>query len=322
MRIDQIRPENLVSLAEVAYKKDVDFYRSRKESFIRRLCPACGLESKSTFFVKDEFAYSRCKGCNCIFMNPGPTQELVDQFYSQSENYKFWSENTYPKSKEERIKTIHKERATWVLNQLYKEFPNQDSFTILELGAGTGDTLITLKKSSERDLHVYATEPNPSMASHLHANGISLVGSKELLTDKFAEKFDAVVCFEVLEHLLDPVDVILKIQRSLKSNGLIFASTPNSQSLEVLLLQGESTTVDIEHISILAPSSIYAIAGKTNCKVLEITTPGKFDVELMEKASTHLALSKKDQFMSNQTIQDFIEFSGFSSHMKVVLVRD
>ena len=322
MKIDQIRPESLISLAELAYMKDVSFYKSKIDSFIQRLCPACGLNTKSTFFVKDEFAYSKCKGCHCIFMNPGPTQELVDQFYNQSENYKFWSENTYPKSKEERLKTIHKERAEWVLDKLYERFPNQDSFTILELGAGTGDTLITLKKTSEIELHVYATEPNPSMASHLHQNGISLVTSEELSTNKFAKKFDGIVCFEVLEHLLHPVDVLLNVSRNLKSKGLIFASTPNSQSLEVQLLKEASTTVDIEHISVLAPSSIYAIAGKTNCKVIEVTTPGKLDFELMEKAHISLALTKKDEIKSSQEIQDFIEFSGFSSHMKVVLVKD
>lgn len=322
MKINQIRPENLSSLANDAYLHDVQFYISRKDQFVERFCPACGFESRSVFFEKDLFKYSRCQACHCIYMNPAPTQELVDQLYKQSQNYKFWSEYIYPKSREERLQTIHKDRAEWVLNYLYEKFPSQKSFTILELGAGTGDTLATLKKSSELDLNLYATEPNPSMSTHLDSNGVSLINSSDLSSEIYRQKFDAVMCFEVLEHLLCPTDVLMKISSNLKPSGLFFASTPNSQSLEVQILKEQSTTIDIEHISVLSPSSVHAMASKTNYKVLDIATPGQLDLELIENGQVVFSMLIENGIMRNQEIQEFLQFSGFSSHMKLILVKD
>ena len=322
MRINQIRPEDLNTLAEHAYMQDVRFYRSKREEFIERSCPACELENNSTFLFKHEFEYSRCKGCQSIYMNPAPTQDLVNQLYKQSENYKFWSEEIYPKSREERLKTIHKERAEWVLNCLYNRFPNQEQFTLLELGAGTGDTLVTIKNRSKVYVNISATEPNPSMAQHLESNGISIVAPTELNSNTYINKFDAIVSFEVLEHLLYPANMLMQMASNLKLGGLFFASTPNSQSLEVQLLKEESTTVDIEHISILAPPSVHAMASRSGYKVLDISTPGEFDLELMKRARVVLSVLNKNKRMSSQEIQEFIKISGFASHMKIVLERD
>ncbi len=321
MKINQIRPENLDLLAAKAYKKDLEFYRSNKDMFIDRLCPGCKLESGSTFFVKDEFEYTRCLGCLCIFMNPGPTEELVEQLYKQSETYKFWSDHTYPISKEERMRTIHKERAEWVLNHMNIKFPNQEIFRILELGAGTGDTLVSIVNESTRRTEVYATEPNPSMAPHLKLNEIRVLTDRQLSSKEFVGKFDAVMCFEVLEHLLDPSIILSQVYENLKSQGLFFASTPNAQSLEVQLLRDESTTIDIEHITVLAPSSIHALSNMTRFGVTEITTPGKFDLELLRRAGVSCSLARKNQSLATQEVQEFVHESGFASHMKIVLAK-
>ncbi len=321
MKINQIRPENLDLLAAKAYTKDLEFYLSNKDKFVHRLCPGCKLKSNSTFFVKDEFEYTRCQGCQCIFMNPGPTEELVDQLYKQSETYKFWSERTYPISREERMGTIHKERAEWVLDYMNAKFPKQETFRILELGAGTGDTLVSIVNTSTKRTDIYATEPNPSMTSHLKLNKIKVLTKEQLTSTEFVGKFDAVMCFEVLEHLLNPSKILFQVYENLKSEGLFFASTPNAQSLEVQLLREESTTIDIEHISVLAPSSVHALSNMTRFGVVEITTPGKFDLELLSRAGVSCSLARENQKMANQEMQEFVHNSGFASHMKIILAK-
>lgn len=41
-----------------------------------------------------------------------------------------------------------------------------------------------------------------------------------------SEKFDYVICTEVLEHTLQPFDAVNEIERILKPGGLVFVSTP------------------------------------------------------------------------------------------------
>lgn len=47
--------------------------------------------------------------------------------------------------------------------------------------------------------------------------------NKELIPDN---RFDFVVCTEVLEHTLQPFDAVNEIERILKPGGLVFASSP------------------------------------------------------------------------------------------------
>jgi 2-polyprenyl-3-methyl-5-hydroxy-6-metoxy-1,4-benzoquinol methylase len=255
-------------------------------------------------------------------MNPAPTKELVDQFYGTSQNYKFWSDHMYPQSRVERLNTIHRDRSNWVLDFLSRNKKEQKSFTILELGAGTGDTLISLLNSGSIQITGYATEPNPSMEPHLRKNGIEVLNSAQLSTDEFAGRFDAVVCFEVLEHLLEPSQILASAHSSLRKGGFFFASTPNAQSLEVQLLKERSTTLDIEHISVLTSASIHNLALRNNFKVLEILTPGAFDLELIKKSGADVSFLYAGQVMTSDEIQDFISKSGFSSHQKCVFMKN
>jgi len=321
MKINQIRPEHLDNLAKKAYDEDLLFYKSKLDLFVERICPACSLKNDTIFFTKENFNFSKCQGCNCIYMNPGPTEELVSHFYRTSKNYKFWAEHMYPHSKLERLKTIHQGRAKWVLDFLSNNLPEQESFTILELGAGTGDTLISILKYNSLKILGHATEPNPSMAPHLQSNGIKVIDSLELSTNTYIGKFDAVICFEVLEHLLEPSRIFSTVHSNLKKGGYFFASTPNAQSIEVQLLKEKSTTVDIEHISILTPASIHALGGRNNFRVLEISTPGFFDLELIKRERQNYSVMQGEQILSATQIQDFIRVSGFASHMKCVLMK-
>lgn len=46
-----------------------------------------------------------------------------------------------------------------------------------------------------------------------------------------AERFDTIVLGHVLEHVQDPVEILTRVRRWLKSDGRIFAAVPNARSL-------------------------------------------------------------------------------------------
>ena len=313
MKIEEIRPKKFLENQKKAYLEDVEFYRNESHKFIPRKCPGCNTSQGVYFCNHFEFVFNRCPACYSIFMTPGPTDEIVGELYSISANYRYWSEEMYPKTREIRRAGLHKDRALFVLSQL-NEFMGDRQFRVLEIGAGTGDSMSVLKENSSVMLDCYVIEPNPSMEKLLIQNGVSVVGDSE---DLEKESFDTLIAYEVLEHILNPKLFLAAYSELLKPGGLFIISTPNAHSLEVQQLKGNSTTLDIEHISVLTPAAIHSLAGKCNFKVLRIETPGEFDLEMIAQAKS--SGNTEGKSISNQISQDQIKEFGFSSHMKVVL---
>ena len=60
------------------------------------------------------------------------------------------------------------------------------------------------------------------------------------------EQFDTIIMGHVLEHVQDPVDILLRARGWLKPGGLIFAAVPNAQSLhrQAAVIMGMLPRVD------------------------------------------------------------------------------
>ena len=99
-------------------------------------------------------------------MNPGPSENLVNEFYRISENYKYWAKYVYPTSKQKRKVLLSEPRAEYALGALALENQPPRKLRVLELGAGSGEVLeAILEKILEKGFEVdaYVFEPNPDM---------------------------------------------------------------------------------------------------------------------------------------------------------------
>jgi SAM-dependent methyltransferase len=102
--------------------------------------------------------------------------------------------------------------------------------TLLEIGCGTGDFLQHSKQTfqvSGFDLSDYAVEVarerNPDLADRIWS------GALEQQTG-IPATFDAVCCWDVLEHLWSPRAAAQQMLSFLKPGGYVFLSTPNISS--------------------------------------------------------------------------------------------
>jgi 2-polyprenyl-3-methyl-5-hydroxy-6-metoxy-1,4-benzoquinol methylase len=318
MKIEDIRPKNQTTSQREAYLRDVDTYREKQEQFISRGCPGC-LSSNNNFFAFHlGFTFVKCSSCFSIYMNPGPTNEMVQEFYENSSNYSYWSREIYPKTRESRRATIHRDRAFFVENAR-ERFSKLNVFQkVLEIGSGTGDTLSVLRETTKDSILTYAVEPNKSMQGALQENKVTVVGS---LLEINNLTFDVIMAFEVIEHFLSPDDFFDLYCPLLVQDGLIVLSTPNAHSLEVQLLKDKSSTIDIEHISVLTPAAIHSLASRHGLKVEAISTPGEFDLELLNTESIDIKIQDNQQLLDDSQLQGLVSELGFSSHMKVILSK-
>lgn len=317
MKIDSIRPSEVMKRAESAYFNDVSFYLQNREQFTARLCPGCDSSFFNTFLHHRDFNFSRCESCWTVFMNPGPNESLLRKFYEQSSVYKYWSEFVYPSSKEGRKAKLAIPRAEILIQALSG---NMQFNKIVEIGAGTGDVLQEVKKRFPF-AHFTAIEPNPDMWSSYEDGVIELMKAGFDVALPQIKEVDLICAFEVVEHLLSPRDFFNRCHSSLKLGGKLVCSTPNAASFEVQSLKGKSNTIDIEHISVLTPAAVHGLARESGYQVDYIITPGEFDIELMSKEFRALKILASVLPAVVKTFQSRISGFGFSSHMKFCLTK-
>jgi 2-polyprenyl-3-methyl-5-hydroxy-6-metoxy-1,4-benzoquinol methylase len=319
-KIEEIRPKKLMREAKNAYLKDVDLYKLKYDKFQYRECPGCGQKKSSFFCFKETFTFERCNSCLSIFMNPGPTSDLVSRLYQESENYKYWAKFIYPITKEKRHKLLHRPRAKWIKSNISKYIQDDQEVSLVEIGAGDGGTLRALHEV-DSDIKLYAFEPNPDSYNLLDTSFITSLKEKTLTDKKSIKKFSVLTSFEVLEHLLDPSSIFNTAKDTLKTGGLLMCSTPNALSLEVGFLKEESTTIDIEHISLLTPIAIFNMCKNYGFRLISIETPGNFDIELISASKSNKLFSKMSKANQNR-FQEILRTANLSSHMKFVAIKN
>lgn len=114
--------------------------------------------------------------------------------------------------------------------------PKYATNRILEVGAGSCETLLEIKKLRLAQ-EVVGIELMELKGSNQENPGIDrlIIGDIENSDPDLPENyFDVILCGDVLEHLVDPWSILKKLSRYLKEKGIIIASVPNIREYHIL----------------------------------------------------------------------------------------
>jgi len=108
--------------------------------------------------------------------------------------------------------------------------------SFLDVGCATGELGASLKRLRP-GARVVGLEVDEAMAAEaMHKLDRVLVGDAGTVLDELAgERFDCVVCGDVLEHLADPWGVLRRLAALLEPGGYVVASIPNVGHLDTLV---------------------------------------------------------------------------------------
>lgn len=238
---------------------------------VEHISSTCGLDESFYIAVKKLRQLYKNKKVPDVICSPCAVIRMNNKLKSFLKYYQI-------KKIQKRNKTKQKKKSVF---PVYSLFQQPDSYyssprfemlrfitgspkTTLELGCGEG--LFSFEIKNKYNAETWAIEYNPQAVQRAkrfldHV----LCGDACILVDNLPDHtFDAIFCFDLLEHLVDPFALLEKLKQKLTKNGALIASIPNIRhykTLEDLLFKGEwvytnAGTLDITHLRFFTRKSI------------------------------------------------------------------
>ncbi|WP_179188295.1 class I SAM-dependent methyltransferase [Kiloniella majae] len=320
----ELCPNELLEKQEAAYARDIARLQKRQHEFVTVDCPTCDSAEKKRAFTKFNFEFQRCVHCKTIYMSPRPSEEVMADYYSNSENYAYWAKHIFPASENARREKVHKPWLDKIAS--YCQQYGAKKGTLVEVGPGFG-TFSSLATETGYFNSVLAIEPTPELADACRKRGVKVIEKRVEDASDALEDADVVVAFEVLEHLFNPNVFVSSLSQALKTGALVVFSCPNGEGFDISLLEEKSLAVDSEHVNLMNPTSLSLLMEKHGFTVLDCSTPGRLDSEFVREAALKGDI-QLDVFLNKILVeewdnlgwpfQQFLAANGLSSHMWIV----
>jgi 2-polyprenyl-3-methyl-5-hydroxy-6-metoxy-1,4-benzoquinol methylase len=85
-------------------------------------------------------------------------------------------------------------------------------------------------------------------------------------------RYDAVTLFDLIEHVVDPENILKQIAAILRPGGVVGVKTPNIDCPEAALFGPHYHSLKREHLSFFSPESLTAAARAADLKPVRVTT--------------------------------------------------
>jgi len=164
---------------------------------------------------------SICRDCGHIQLSPLIRAEEFSKINEDFLGGKYLKGGVENPDNDKKLDKISRILSPYIANEM----------KILDIGAGEG---WMMKLAEKWQCKYFAIEPIPKLADSIVARGGEVISNSiSDNLDAYLGAFDIVVFRHVLEHMECPLDVLLKIKRLLKPEGVLYIAVPNASDFSI-----------------------------------------------------------------------------------------
>lgn len=229
-------------------------------------CCLCGKKDWEFLFSKNGRRIVRCRNDNLVMLNPQITAQEIHHFYNdryfESPEFRGNTCIGYYAYIDERPLLLEYFRRKIALLKTYLS-----QGKLLEIGCGHGFFLEAAQNSPFQTLGIdisgYAVE-----YAQKHRLPARLVDLEKAHFPP--QSFDAVVAFQLIEHIPNPLKFMKEVNRVLKPGGLVLLATPNEGGyLKKIMGKHWLSYRHAEHLFFFSPKTLGELLSKSGFNSIE-----------------------------------------------------
>lgn len=220
------------------------------------VCPVCSKMENYLTHQLQNGQLMHCQVCHLIFFSPRPTLEQLQEFYESTKYRESYTNSpmgdfNFAQNRYRELHALLKKYSRIT----HQAFQNQHAKKWLDVGCGTGDLL---EIAAQNGWVVSGTEMTVAAAQQARSKLGSRVWVGDINTLILPENsYDLITSYHVIEHLLEPVQMLKRLYVLTKPGGIVFVETPNIGSLGARIRGAKWSQIKPpEHISYFQPASL------------------------------------------------------------------
>lgn len=228
LRADDIKPdfEGLkIKWEEMLRKYYLDSKTLDPKYTLEIPCPHCGSEGIDSKFDLNGFCHKTCSKCKTLYVSPRLNDACIEDLYSDDYYSEVYTRSMLPVF-EKRKQLIGRRKFAQTI--LY--WGGAGTGRVLDIGAGIGEVTDVFREEGWRS---HAIEMNKVAVEWLEGRGHEEVFHGTLDDYVTTQKFDIIMAWGVVEHVINPDAFLKKVYELLAPGGLFVSEVPHGQCLLV-----------------------------------------------------------------------------------------
>ena len=243
--------------------------------------PTCSVNDAIPAFERNGFNYVESTVCGSLYASLHPSEDELWAWYRDSAPARYWRDELLPASDSARRENIIRPRADWVLDGIAEYVPTASR--VLDVSVN-GRALVDILAVEGHDLRQIVAA---GMTADFEGKSTEKVLVQPTRVADFPGhgSFDVIVAFDTLDRAPDLGALIRSFEQTLTLGGVLFATVTVASGFEIQALWERSPSIlPPDKINLPSVQGLQKIFSAPEWEILELSTPGMFDVEMVLRA--------------------------------------